>query len=129
MRIQTFLLSCALALVTLTAQAFDRPFPDTVKRGVMTPANYPAIIIDEKTRTLSAGARIWNQDNMIEMPSALRGTDFAVNYTESDTGDIDRIWILTADEAKKTLPLLPVNPALPKPAPAQPLPAPASATK
>jgi hypothetical protein len=124
MRIQIFLLSCALALVTLTAQAFDRPFPDTVKRGVMTPANYPAIIIDEKTRTLSAGARIWNQDNMIEMTSALRGTDFAVNYTESDTGDIDRIWILTADEAKKTLPLLPV-----KPAPAQPLPAPASATK
>lgn len=124
MRIQTFLLSCALALVTLTAQAFDRPFPDTVKRGVMTPANYPAIIIDEKTRTLSAGARIWNQDNMIEMPSALRGTDFAVNYTESDTGDIDRIWILTADEAKKTLPLLPV-----KPTPIQPLPAPVSTTK
>ncbi len=124
MRIQTFLLSCALALVTLKAQAFDRPFPDTVKRGVMTPANYPAIIIDEKTRTLSAGARIWNQDNMIEMPSALRGTDFAVNYTESDTGDIDRVWILTADEAKKTLPLLPV-----KPAPAKPLPAPASTTK
>ncbi|RQO32884.1 hypothetical protein DBR37_16445 [Herminiimonas sp. KBW02] len=124
MRIQTFLLSCALALVTLTAQAFDRPFPDTVKRGVMTPANYPAIIIDEKTRTLSAGARIWNQDNMIEMPSALRGSDFAVNYTESDTGDIDRIWILTADEAKKTLPLLPV-----KPAPVKPLPAPVSTTK
>lgn len=129
MRIQTFLLSCALALVTLTAQAFDRPFPDTVKRGVMTPANYPAIIIDEKTRTLSAGARIWNQDNMIEMPSALRGTDFAVNYTESDTGDIDRIWILTADEAKKTLPLLPVNPAPPKPTPVKPLPAPVSTTK
>lgn len=124
MRIQTFLLSCALALVTLKAQAFDRPFPDTVKRGVMTPANYPAIIIDEKTRTLSAGARIWSQDNMIEMPSALRGTDFAVNYTESDTGDIDRIWILTADEAKKTLPLLPV-----KPTPVQPLPAPVSTTK
>ncbi|ABR91104.1 Uncharacterized conserved protein [Janthinobacterium sp. Marseille] len=126
MRIQTFLLSCALALVTLTAQAFERPFPDTVKRGVMTPANYPAIIIDEKTRTLSAGARIWNQDNMIEMPSALRGSEFAVNYTESDTGDIDRIWILTADEAKKTLPLVPVKPPVTKPAP---LPAPVPTSK
>lgn len=126
MRIQTFLLSCAIALVTLTAQAFDRPFPDTVKRGVMTPANYPAIIIDEKTRTLSAGARIWNQDNMIEMPSALRGSEFAVNYTESDSGDIDRVWILTADEAKRTLPLVPLQPPVTKPAP---LPAPVPTTK
>ena len=117
MRIQTFLLSCALALVTLTAQAFDRPFPDTVKRGVMTPANYPAIIIDEKTRTLSAGARIWNQDNMIEMPSALRGSEMAVNYTENDNGEIDRVWILSADEAKKTLPLQPLTPPVVKPAP------------
>ncbi|MNR87785.1 hypothetical protein D3C72_186850 [compost metagenome] len=124
MRIQTFLLSCALALVTLSAQAFDRPFPDIAKRGVMTPANYPAVIINEKTRTLSAGARIWNQDNMIEMPSALRGSEMAVNYTESDTGDIDRIWILTADEAKRTLPLLPV-----KPAPVKPTPLPAPVTK
>lgn len=117
MRIQTFLLSCALALVTLTAQAFDRPFPDTVKRGVMTPANYPAIVINEKTRTLTAGARIWNQDNMIEMPSALRGSEMAVNYTENDNGEIDRVWILSADEAKKTLPLQPVTPPVVKPAP------------
>ncbi|MNJ95787.1 hypothetical protein D3C87_135000 [compost metagenome] len=117
MRIQTFLLSCALALVTLTAQAFDRPFPDTVKRGVMTPANYPAIVINEKTRTLTAGARIWNQDNMIEMPSALRGSEMAVNYTENDNGEIDRVWILSADEAKKTLPLQPLTPPVVKPAP------------
>ena len=117
MRIQTFLLSCALALVTLKAQAFDRPFPDTVKRGVMTPANYPAIVINEKTRTLTAGARIWNQDNMIEMPSALRGSEMAVNYTENDNGEIDRVWILSADEAKKTLPLQPLTPPVVKPAP------------
>lgn len=117
MRIQTFLLSCALALVTLTAQAFDRPFPDTVKRGVMTPANYPAVVINEKTRTLTAGARIWNQDNMIEMPSALRGSEMAVNYTENDNGEIDRVWILSADEAKKTLPLQPLTPPVVKPAP------------
>lgn len=118
MRIHNFLITCALALVTLSAQAFERPFPPEVKRGVMTPASYPAIVINEKTRTLSAGARIWNQDNMIEMPSALRGSDIAVNYTESNTGDIDRIWILTADEAKRTLPLVPLEPAKPTPLPA-----------
>lgn len=117
MRIHHFLIAGVLAVVALSAQAFERPFPPEVKRGVMTPANYPVIVINEKTRTLSAGARIWNQDNMIEMPSALRGSEMAVNYTESNTGDIDRIWILTADEAKRTLPLVPVAPAKPTPLP------------
>ena len=102
MRIHHFLVSCVLAVVALSAHAFDRPFPDTAKRGVMTPDNYPRVIIDDKNRQLSAGSRIWNQDNMIEMPAALRGEDLPVLYTENGQGDIDRIWILTADEAKRT---------------------------
>ena len=122
MRIGTLLISCALALASLSAHAFERPFPTEAKRGVMTPANYPVVVINDKTRTLSAGARIWNQDNMIEMPAALRGSQFAVNYTEDGNGDIDRIWILTADEAQKTPPK-----PLPQPTPLPALiPAPAS---
>lgn len=119
---QRFLIGCAFAVAAMSAQAFDRPFPPTVKRGVMTPAVSPAIIINDKTRTLTAGARIWNQDNMIEMPAALRGSKFAVNYTEIESGEIDRVWILTADEAKRPLPK-PLAPAVPLPTP---LPAPAS---
>lgn len=56
------------------------------------------------------------------MPAALRGSKFAVNYTEIESGEIDRVWILTADEAKLALPK-PLVPVVPLPAP---LPAPVS---
>lgn len=52
---------------------------------------------------MAPGARIWNQDNLIEMPAALRGSDLPVNYTEDAQGDIDRVWILTAEEARQSL--------------------------
>jgi hypothetical protein len=101
---QRFLIACAFAVAAMSAQAFDRPFPPTVKRGLMTPAASPSIIIDEKTRTLTAGARIWNQNNTIDMPAALRGSKIPVNYTEIASGEIDRVWILTAEEAKQAPP-------------------------
>lgn len=87
----------------LTAHAAGRPFPATAKRGTMTPAPYPEIVIDSTLRHLAPGARIWNAENLIEMPAALRGSDFTVNYTENDEGDIDRVWILSDDEAREPL--------------------------
>ena len=69
----------------------------------MTPAPFPEIVIDGKLRHLAPGARIWNADNFIEMPAALRGSDFKVNYTENDQGDIDRVWILTPEEVQEPL--------------------------
>lgn len=87
------------AVAALPAAAFERPFPGHTKRGKMTPAAHPAIVIEGKTRLLSPGARIWNENNLIEMPAALRGSDLAVNYTENDQGEIDRVWILTPEEA------------------------------
>jgi hypothetical protein len=98
-----FLVCFLFMATTLSAQAFDRPFPVTAKRGKMTPGYFPDMTIDGKARRLSAGARIWNQDNTIEMPTALRGTDLIINYTETDAGDIDNVWILTSDEARQDL--------------------------
>ncbi|RZI41779.1 hypothetical protein EGT07_16905 [Herbaspirillum sp. HC18] len=83
------------------ASADDRPFPAPTKRGKMSPAPFPEIVIDGKLRRLSPGARIWNQDNLIEMATAIRGSDLVVNYTENFQGDIDRVWILTPEEANK----------------------------
>jgi len=81
--------------------AFERPFPAPTKRGKMTPAPHPDIVIDGKLRQLSPGGRIWNQNNLIEMPASLRGSDLVVNYTENDQGEIDRVWILTPEEARQ----------------------------
>ena len=87
-------------LVAQSAFAFERPFPRNAQRGKMTPAAYPMIVIEGKNRQLAPGARIWNQNNLIEMPASLRGSDLVVNYTEDKQGEIDRIWILTADEIR-----------------------------
>ena len=96
-------LLCA-ALIALPALAFDRPFPPTTLRGKMTPGYYPDITIDGKARKLTPSARIFNQDNTIEMPASLRGSNIVVNYTVDGLGDIDRVWILTADEAALKVP-------------------------
>jgi len=87
------------ALAALPALAFERPFPPAALRGKMTPGYAPDVTIDGKPRQLSPSSRIFNQDNLIEMPAALRGKDLVVNYTVDGMGYIDRIWILTGDEA------------------------------
>jgi len=92
------------AMLSLSALAFDRPFPAHALRGKMTPGYFPDVSIDGKPRQLSPAARIFNRDNMIEMPAALRGSDIVVNYTVDSQGNIDRIWILTAEEAAQKLP-------------------------
>lgn len=101
MWVTRFLTGLLLAALAFSAGAFERPFPASAKRGTMSPAPHPQIVIDGKTRNLSAAARIWNSDNLIEMPASLRGSDFKVNYTEDNQRDIDRVWILNADEASQ----------------------------
>lgn len=104
MRSPLFLIVFLSAIVALPAAAFERPFPPSAKRGAMAPAAYPAIVIDGKTRSLASGARIWNQENLIEMPASLRGNNFPVNYTEDEQGNIDRVWILTQEEERRPAP-------------------------
>jgi len=93
-----------LATLTYSVAAYERPFPANAKRGTMTPAIYPAVVIDGKQRMLSPGAQIFNTDNMIEMPAAVRGSKIAVNFTENNQGQIHRIWMLSRQEAGKPLP-------------------------
>ena len=70
MWIRRLLILALLATTALSAAAFERTFPASAKRGKMTPANFPAIVIDGKQRALSPAARIFNQDNLIEMRTA-----------------------------------------------------------
>ncbi|NVM75091.1 hypothetical protein FHW83_000871 [Duganella sp. SG902] len=99
------LLALLLAAVTaLPALAIDRPFPAHTLRGKFTPGYFPDITLDGKPRQLAPAARIFNEDNRIEMPAAVRGKDLVVNYTVDGMGYIDRIWILSAEEAAQKLP-------------------------
>jgi hypothetical protein len=101
---RSFLIVFLSIAASLPAWAFERPFPQNAKRGTMTPDTYPQVVIDGKARQLSAGSRIWNQHNRIEMPAYLQGSELTVNYTENAQGEIDRVWILTDDEARQPPP-------------------------
>lgn len=103
MRLRPLLTILALACVTLPALAFDRPFPQNAKRGTMSLGQYPEIAIDGQVLRLAPGARIWNADNLIQMPAELYGRDFTVNYTEDMQGAINRVWILNPQEASESL--------------------------
>ena len=85
-----------------TAEAADRPFPVFAKRGAMKPDLFPSIIIDGRPRILTPGARIWTEDNLIEMPASLPVKNVVVNYTEDEDARIDRVWILSAEEAAQS---------------------------
>ena len=97
----------AAAVSTL---AFERPFPPQAKRGTMKPDLFPSIVIDGKPRLMTAGARIWNADNLIQMPASLPVRNVIVNYTENDSFEIDRIWILSEQEAAQSPEQQKINP-------------------
>lgn len=92
------MLMAALLVPPPSAFAEGRPFPANAKRGRMTPAYHPDIVIDGKTRRLAPSARIFNQDNLIQMPASLRGRNIVVNYQEDGDGQIVAVWILTDEE-------------------------------
>lgn len=97
-------LSLLISAIALTAQAFERPFPQIAKRGTLSTMDYPTISVDGKERRLSVGSWIKNVNNTIDMPASLRGQEFVVNYTENMQGEIDRVWILSPEEARKPAP-------------------------
>jgi hypothetical protein len=104
MRIRQLLAGLVLMLVALSAAALNRSFPLEAKRGLVSFAVYPKMIINDTERKPAAGLRIWNTNNMIQFRSTLRTDKVIINYTEDYLKQIDRIWILTPAEAAKPPP-------------------------
>ncbi len=91
----------ALGLVA-SAAAQLRAFTPNTLRGTLVFGEYPAVVLNGKSRTLSPGSRVRNQQNTIVIAATLTGTKAVVNYTLDTTGDQLRdVWILTPDEAAK----------------------------
>lgn len=94
-------LAAAIALPALPALASEpRPFPPNAKRGKMAFGYAPDIAVDGKPRQLSPAARIFSDENLTVVPSALADATFIVNYTEDLNGNINLVWILTPEEAR-----------------------------
>ena len=91
----------ALGLVA-SAAAQLRAFSQNTLRGAIVFGEYPTIVLNGKTRTLSPGSRVRNQQNTIVIAATLTGAKAVVNYTLDTTGDqLREVWILTPDEVAK----------------------------
>jgi hypothetical protein len=88
---------------TATAQVV-RSFPDTAVRGRIVFKTPPQIEVDGKADRLSPGARIRDEQGMLVLSGALLNREAVVNFRrEATTGMVHEVWLLTAEEAKKSL--------------------------
>jgi hypothetical protein len=90
------LLICAL-VVPAVAMAQVRRIPDGAKRGTIVHVQDIIVEIDGERMRLSAGAHIRNVDNLFIVPMSLP-PGAPVKYTLDSSGQIHRVWMLTAEE-------------------------------
>ena len=105
------LLAAPLALLptsagaqTIQGQSAVRPFPAAARRGEMVVKAPPFISLNGKAEQLSPGARIFSQNNLVVLSGQLVDRPLTVNYLRDGSGQIQQVWILTAEEAKEKRP-------------------------
>lgn len=117
-----------LACGPLTGAAYAaRNLPKDARYGKLTEFSYPYAKIAGKVLHMSPGAKIYNEQNLIILPVAMRAPA-RVLFRLDNAGELSAIWILTAQEAAaydrapfKTKPL-PAPAASPGSSSAKPLP-------
>ena len=82
----------ALALAQL------RSIPAEARRGEMRHLQEMVIELDGKHARLAPGAQIRDASNRIVLPASVTATAL-VKYLLDDTGSVQRVWILTPQEA------------------------------
>jgi len=76
--------------------------PSNSKLGKLTSINYPYIEINGEILHLGAGGQIRGTNNLIILPTML--TKFGpILYWVGPTGDVQRIWLLTLEEADQVV--------------------------
>ncbi len=88
-------------LMAVTHAHAERTFPEQAKRGELKAYAYPEMKIGVKTYRLSPGSRIINEQNMIIMPATLQLQSAPVMYMLDMGGELAKVWLLTAEEAKR----------------------------
>jgi hypothetical protein len=89
------------AVCCATSAMAERNFPQNARRGEMKAFQFPYMKIGDKTLHLSAGSRIYNQQNFIVMPASLQTQSAQIMFATDIGGELSEVWLLTAEEAKK----------------------------
>jgi len=93
-----------LASAAAWAQITKREFPVAALRGTLTVTAPPEALLDGRPARLSPGARLYNQQNLIQLSGSLVGQPLLVNYTRDSVGNVHLVWLLTAEEARESRP-------------------------
>ncbi len=103
-----FLIGGVLAFFSLILNAdamqMERNFPVDVKRGKLSTTPLAELVIDGKLRLHSPALRIYSEDNLTLTIASVDVRNIMINYVENEFGEIQRIWVLTAEEARQPLP-------------------------
>ncbi|MBX3645614.1 MAG: hypothetical protein KF720_21360 [Rubrivivax sp.] len=93
------LVACALALPA--AAQMQRNFSAKALRGTIEFGTPPEIKLNGKPARLAPGARVRDENNMLQLPAALAGRKAVVNYTTELEGMLLDVWLLTRIEADR----------------------------
>lgn len=89
-------------LLASTAGAQLRTIPDDAKRGTLKPVREMIVEINGDQMRLAPGAQIRNRENRIVLPVALSQQGQKVKYLVDSVGMVQRVWIMTDEEAAKS---------------------------
>jgi hypothetical protein len=99
--LSTMLLMLAMAAFSASAMADERAFPAEAKRAELTVTQLGDMLIDGKLRATTPATRVFNEDGFILTSSNMDSVKAPILYTETEIGEIARIWLLSAEEAIK----------------------------
>ena len=90
-------LVAAFAVLPAAAQV-QRNFPAAALRGELAVVVPPEAQLNGNPARLAPGARIRDQNNMLQVSGVLAGRKQVVNYTRDINGQLLDIWVLTPTE-------------------------------
>jgi hypothetical protein len=96
---------CVLALLVAFAAALpahaQRLFERNALRGEIQITAPPEALLNGKPVRLAPGARIRNEQNMLQLSGTLLDRTLVVNYTFDGFGQVREVWILTTAEVAR----------------------------
>ena len=90
-------LLAAFAVLPAFAQA-PRNFTAKTLRGEIVIVQPPEVRLNGESARLAPGARIRDQNNLIQLSGSLMNQRFVVNYTRDLSGNLLDVWVLTPQE-------------------------------
>ncbi|MCX7218806.1 MAG: hypothetical protein NTY70_07660 [Burkholderiales bacterium] len=93
------LVTMLFASFALSAMAEGREFPANAKRAELMVTKLGDMVIDGKLRETNPSTRIFNEEGFSVTTSNLDSVKTPILYTETEIGEIQRIWLLTKQEA------------------------------